>query len=129
MNFRERLESNQQRLSNTEAIIAAELEANFSCEYFATDNIKSLPACLDLRFPDGNRQAIPYSFVTGIYLDISNGIVISTTTKIIKISGRELSRLYDYLVAYRVRFIQANLGTDIGEEGLFVGAIEIEDNL
>lgn len=127
MSFRDKLEQSRERLSNTEAIIAAELETNFSCEYFATDNIKSLPACLDLRFTDGNRQAVPYSFVTGIFLDISNGIVISTTTKIIKISGRDLSRLYDYLVAYRVRYIQANLGTDIGEEGLFIGGIFIED--
>lgn len=128
MNFRERLEQSRERQgNNTEAIITAELEEGFSCEYFAIDNIKSLPACLDFRMPDGNRIAIPYSFVTEIYLDISEGILISTTSKKIKITGRDLSKLYDYLVAYRVRFVSANIGTDIEDDGLFIKEITIED--
>lgn len=128
MSFRDRLEQSRERLGNdTESIITAELEEGFSCDYFAIDNIKSLPACLDFRMPDGNRIAVPYSFVTEIYLDISDGILITTTTKKIRITGRDLSKLYDYLVAYRVRFISANVGTDIAEQGLFVKEIIIDE--
>jgi len=128
MNFRDKLEQGRERLGNkTEAIIAAEMEEGFACEYFATDNIKSLPACLDLRLPDGKRKAIPYTFVTEINFDADSLIEITTTTKQIKISGRDLTKLYDFLVAYRVRYIQADFGNDMNDDGLFVEKIIIED--
>ena len=128
MNFRDRLEQSRERLgSNTEAIIAAGMEEGFCCEYFATDNIKSLPACLDLRFPTGKRKAIPYSFFTEIDFDSEEGIEITTSTKKIKITGRDLYKLYDFLAAFRVRYIQAKIGDDLDDDGLCVNEIVIEE--
>jgi len=128
MNFRDRLEQSRERLgNNTDAILAAELDEGYACEYFATDNIKSLPACLDLRLPDGKRKAVPYSFFTEINFDSENVIEITTTTKQIKITGRDLAKLYDFLVAYRVRYVQANFGNDLNDEGLFIGEIIVEE--
>ena len=128
MNFRDRLEQSREKLgNNTETILAAEMEEGYACEYFATDNIKSLPACLDLRLPTGNRKAVPYSLFAEINFDLENGIEITTSTKTIKITGRDLFKLYDFLVAYRVRYIQAKVGADMEDEGLLVKEILIDE--
>ena len=126
MNFRERLEQSRGR-TNSEAIINGELEEVYVCEYFATDNIKSLPACLDLRLSDGSRKALPYSSFIEIYFAGGEVIEIRTTTKKVTITGRDLERLYDYLVAYRVRYVTSKVGEDANEDGLFVNIILIED--
>jgi len=89
--------------------------------------IKSLPACHDLRLRDGKRKALPYNLFTEINFSIDTGIEITTSTKKIKITGRELFKLYDFLAAYRVRFIQGNAGTDPEDDGLFVEEISIEE--
>lgn len=128
MNFRERLEQSRERLGNsTEAILDAELEEGYNCEYFATDNIKSLPACLDLRLPNGSRKALPYNYFVEIDFLSGNVIEITTTTKKVQITGRDLGKLYDFLVSYRVRFITTNLGADLKDEGLFVKEILIQE--
>lgn len=125
MNFRERLEQSREKYG--EAGGSGELEEIYSCEYFATDNIKSMPACLDLRLPNGSRKALPYNYVVEIDFDGGELIHILTTTKHIQIIGRDLGRLYDFLVAYRVRFITTNIGADLKEAGLFVKQIIIEE--
>ena len=128
MNFRERLEQSRERQgSNTEALLEVEMEDGYSCEYFAIDNIKSLPACLDLRLPNGSRKALPYNYFVEIDFLSGNIIEITTTTKKVQITGRDLGKLYDYLVSYRVRYITSNLGADLKDEGLFVGEILIKD--
>jgi hypothetical protein len=128
MNYRERLEESLERHGSiSESIIAAEMDKGFCCEYFATDNIKSLPACLDLRLSNGTRKALPYSHFTEINFDVTEGIEIITSSKKIKITGRDLTKLYDFLTAYRVRYVTSNLGYDVNEEGLFVKEIVIED--
>ena len=76
---------------------------------------------------EGSRRALPYSYFTEINFDNETGIEIFTTTKRIKIVGRNLSKLFDYLVTYRVRYIQANIGNDQKEEGLFVKEILFEE--
>ena len=125
MNFRERLEQSRDRFCEFEG--NSELDEMFSCEYFATDNIKSLPACLDLRFPDGSRKAMPYNYFVEIDFLSAEMIEIITTTKQIKIIGRDLGKLYDFLVAYRVRYIATNVGADLNETGLFVEQIIIKE--
>jgi len=128
MNYRDRIEQSRERVgNNTESILAAELDEGYACEYFATDNIKSLPACLDLRLPNGNRKGVPYSLIAEINFDLESGIEITTNTKNIKITGRDLFKLYDFLVAYRVRYIQAKVGSDLEDDGLMVNEINIEE--
>jgi hypothetical protein len=42
--------------------------------------------------------------------------------------GRNLKMLYNYLAAFRVRYIQVNMGNDLTEESeLFVNDITIEE--
>lgn len=95
-------------------------------EYYGVSNERNLPACINLRLADGSFKAIPYSYIMEISFEPSEGIEITTTTKKITISGRNLHRLYDYLTAYRVRFIKAHIGNDTADEGtLFVGNIGI----
>lgn len=128
MNFRERLEQVLERQgNNNESVITEDLEGDFACEYFATDNIHRLPACLDLRFADGKRKALPYCYFVEMHFDTENGIEITTSTKKVTISGRNLSKLFDYLVAYRVRYITSHVGVDINEDGIFIQKITVED--
>lgn len=123
MDFRQRLE--QARLRPVDSEISREPEEDFACPYFATDKVKS-PACLDLRLAGGERRALPYSYFMEINYEPETGIEIVTSSKRIKITGRNLSRLFEYLIAYRVRFVQANIGNDAQEDGLYVQEILVE---
>ncbi len=124
MDFRQRLE--QSRIKPIGSDVPADTEENFVCPYFATDKTKS-PACLELRLSGGNHKAIPYSYFTEINFEADAGIEILTTQKRICIVGRNLGRLFDYLVMYRVKFVQANIGNDTEEDGLFVKEILVEE--
>jgi hypothetical protein len=124
MDFRQRLEQSRVQMVTSDA--SDEQEDQSACPYFAADRSKS-PICLELRLPDGGRKAIPYAYFTEINFDADEGIEILTTQKRINITGRRLSRLFDYLVTYRVRYVQADVGNDIQEDGLFVEGILIEE--
>lgn len=124
MDFRQRLE--QSRVHLVGANDPADEKEPITCNYFASERGAN-PSCLDLRFADGNRIAFPYSFVTGISFDGDLGIEILTTQKCITIKGRNLMALYEALVAYRVRYVQADLGTDTQDDGLFVATISVEE--
>lgn len=103
-------------------------EPQVSSEYFGLDNVKKFPACIDLRLADGSFRAIPYSYIMEISFEPSEGIKIITTTKKIAITGRNLHKLYDYLAAYRVRYIKAHVGNDTADEGvLVVGSIVVKE--
>ena len=124
MDFRQRLEQNRTIPVDSER--PAEPEDYFTCPYFATDRTQS-PACLELRLRDGLRKALPYSYFTEMNFDSEAGIEILTGSKKIKITGRNLAKLFDYLVTYRVRFVQVNTGHDPQEDGLFVKGIMVEE--
>ncbi len=127
MDFRQRLqeESKKGKPDNGEPTIEA--DDDIVGEYFATDNIKRFPACLELRLVENRRIALPYTHFTQIRYDIETGIEIFTTHEKIKITGRNLLKLWDYLAAYRVRHIQVNVGSDPKDDGLFVGEILVEE--
>jgi hypothetical protein len=123
MDFRQRLEQNRARTVSNDN--ASEPEDIFTCPYFATDRTKN-PACLELRLPNGVRKALPYAYITEINYDIERGIEILSTSKRITITGRHLTQLFDYLVSYRVRYVQTHSGAVFYEEGLFVKEIMVE---
>ena len=125
MDFVERLQQKEKTRQNS--IEANDNEADMQTEalttaYFGTDNLRNLPSCLDFRFSDGKRHALPYSYIMDLFYDATDGIEIVATTKRIKITGRNLELLFDYLIAYRVRYIKMHSGTDADVDGeLFVG--------
>lgn len=123
MDFKQRLEQSRNRFANGELTSEADMQA---CPYFATDRSRN-PLCLDLRLPDGIRRAVPYAYFTEINFDADAGIEILTAQKRIHIIGRQLGMLYDHLIAYRVRYVQSNIGSDANEDGLFVKEIVIEE--
>lgn len=125
MDFRTRLEQGKQ--GHTNNTLSPEPDDSFCSDYFAVERVKSLPVCLDLRLSNGAHKALPYSYFTEMNFSTETGIEIFTSGKRIKITGRNLSKLFDYLVAYRVRYIQANVGNDQPENGLFVKEIIIEE--
>ena len=125
MDFRTRLE--QSRTKGSEPELGKEIDEPVDFPYFGIDSVRSIPACIDLRLPLGKHKALPYSYFTEIDYDNETGIEILTNTKKITIVGRDLSRLYDYLVNYRVRFIRTHVGGDPQEDGVFVQEIRVED--
>ena len=124
MDFRQRLEQNRTKPIDSE--VPAELEPGITCAYFATDRTQS-PACLDLRLTGGIRKALPYAYFTEVNYDSEKGIEILTCGKQVRIMGRNRTRLFESLITYRVRYVQANIGNDTNEDGLFVKEILIED--
>lgn len=116
MSFRERIEQARANLDSIEQNGANdnEVEETIESDYFGVENIRNLPACLDLRFSDGTRKAIPYSYILEIDYEPSGEIKITCSEKEISIKGRDLGKLYDYLIVYRVRFVkeQAHVNVD-----------------
>ena len=127
MNFRDRIERTRENQGKVATANDNEQEESFNSDYFGIENLRNSLACLDLRLADGNRKALPYSYIMEINFDASEGIEIISSGKQVKITGRDLGRLYDYLIVYRVRYIQENAGTDVNETGLFIKAIEINE--
>lgn len=123
MDFRQRLEQSRTRPTGSEALAEPD---DFICPYFAIDR-GGRPICLDLRLSNGTRIAIPYSYIMEIYFDFETGIAIQTGGKKITIGGRNLGKLFDYLIAYRVQYVQTNIGADTEEDGLFVKEILIAE--
>lgn len=127
MNYIEKIKKERAKTFISPFAANDNIEQAWENDYFGIDNIRNFPACLDLRFANGSRVAIPYSFITGLNYSIDGGIEITTTQNTIKITGRNLEKLFDYLVAYRVRFIKTAIGTMTNEEnGLLVECIEVE---
>jgi hypothetical protein len=127
MNFRERIEQRRNNQYFTEPANVNYIEESFESDYFGIENLRNPLACIDLRPADGNRKAIPYIYIQEINFDATDGIEIITTTKRITIIGRDLSKLYDYLTVFRVKYIQVNIGTDANQDGLFVKEILIQE--
>lgn len=95
-------------------------------QFFGIEPQKKIPATVDFRLADNTFRAVPYSYIMDIEFDPADGIEVLTSTKRIKIRGRNLRLLYDYLAQFRVRFIQANVGADLTEGSEpFVSSIEI----
>ena len=105
MNFRDRV------LSGRGMTMADTVNDNLvapivKSDCFGIESIRNLPACIDFRFESGDRYALPYSLITGINYDKSEGIEIITPPNKMLIKGYNLTQLYDYLVLYRVKYIQ-----------------------
>lgn len=122
MDFRQRLEQSRITRDNEPA---RESENTPTSDYFAVSSGAS-HACLDLRLADGKRIGLPYAYVNAIAFDPESGITLTTTREQVTITGRNLARLFDHLLSYRVRYIQANLGGDSQEDGVFVEEIRVE---
>lgn len=104
-----------------------EFKEHYNSEYFGVENIRNLPACLDLRLSDGNCEAIPYSLITKIKYNTQEGISLITYNTEIKIKGRSLQQLYNYLLLFRIRYIQMHQGLDAGGDELCVTEIDLRE--
>lgn len=124
MDFRQRLE--QSRTKQPASAPIGESEAQVASPYFAIDRGSQL-TCLDVRLKGGVRKAVPYNYITEMNFDIDEGIEILTSRKRIQIIGRNLSKLFDYLLTYRVRYVQGNVGSDGNEDDLFVKEVMVEE--
>lgn len=97
-------------------------------QFFGIEPQRKTPATIDFRLANNTFRAVPYSYIMDIEFDPELGIDILTSTKKIRIEGRNLRMLYDYFTQYRVRFVQANIGADLAEANeIFVSKITIEN--
>ena len=119
-----------ERLKNNEAdpSVSETFENDVDTTFFGIEPNQKFPTALDLRFANGHCKAIPYTYISEIDFIPSEGIEITALGRKFRILGRNLKKLYDFIVKYRVRFIQANIGEDLTEEkDLFVSDIVIEE--
>lgn len=105
------------------------LEQDSKNKFFGIEKQTGFQALmLDVRFANGNFQAIPYSFITKIIYDPSISIDICTTEDKCSIEGRNLEQLYNQLLKHRVTFIKENENEfdDVEEKECFIEKIKIE---
>lgn len=105
-----------------------ELEENIESEFWGIERILSRMALmLDLRLKGGRFLALPYSYMTKIQFDPSEALEIFVSDLHIKIRGRNLHKLYSYLLRHKVTFIQESLTSNdlIDETETFVREITV----
>lgn len=122
MDFRQRIEQGR----NTTAKETLAPEAQVASEYFAISSPAITTLCLDLRLAEGKHVALPYSYIHTLRYDPETGITLATSREQVTITGRNLTRLFEYLLLFRVRHIQTNQGGDAQEDGVFVEEIRVE---
>lgn len=85
---------------------------------------------LDLRLKGGLFYAFPYSYLTKIKFNPSEGIELFISGNHVKITGRNLNEIYIQLCKHRVSYIQANISDiDITDENeVFIKDIEVLEN-
>ena len=135
MSFRDKLaarmqENQMQTVSMVKPEVEPELfEVPVKSEFYGVENVRNHPSCLDLRLSNGNFLALPYAYFVELNYSPSDGIHIISSTKKISILGRNLLELYRYLISYRIKYVQANIGHDTSDDNksLFVKGIEVED--
>lgn len=114
--------------NENEPSISEPFENEVDTTFFGIEPNQKFPTTLDLRFSNGNCKAIPYTYISEIDFIPSEGIEITALGRKFRITGRNLRKLYDFILKYRVRFIQANIGEDMAEDNeLFVSSIEISN--
>ncbi len=80
-----------------------------------------------LRFRDGQTITVPYAFLPVIRLDQNGQIHITSGDMLIRIMGRVLNELEEWLSAEKVIWIkESESGSDENQEGIFISSIETE---
>lgn len=105
-----------------------ELEEKIESEFWGIERMMSRQAImLDLRLQGGRFLALPYTYITKIQFDPSEALEIFVSDLHIKIRGRNLFKLYSYLLRHKVTFIQESLtGNDlIAETETFIREISV----
>ncbi len=134
MSFRDKLAQKIQEREQNHSDLDSSTQTNEVVEafekssFYGLENVRNSVYCIDLRLSNGSYKALPYSHLVEFSFSPSDGIEILTTTQKVKITGRNLLTLYHFLAAYRVKYIQANIGNDLTEQkALFVREIKIEE--
>lgn len=132
MSFRDKIAQRIQ-LQDDEVPLQEENEQNIvepfvKSRFFSVATLGESPACLRLDLSNGDSKGIPYSYIVDLNYSRSEGIEIISSIYKVTITGRKLRLLFNYLAAYRVKHIEANIGTDLeGESVLFIKNIKIEE--
>ena len=87
---------------------------------------ESMAVTLDLEMRSGDREAYPYSLLSRIAFDRSEGITLEYVGAKVEISGSRLDELYKALCGHRVlRIVEARDGFEADNGGAFVESIEV----
>lgn len=124
----DQLESREESKQLEPAIQQVTAEEEVSTPFFGIAGNRGIPTALSLMFKDGCAKAVPYSYITEIDFRPSEGVEISTTSKRILITGRNLKIVFDYLVQFKLRYLRENIGQDTAEDSeIFIDGIEVND--
>ena len=89
---------------------------------------------LDLRFRDGSRRALPYSYLISIGIEVSTNadsvLVLQFASHSVRIEGRNLGLLYDRMLTHSLGLVQEAERPefdDTPDSGWFVSRIRLGD--
>lgn len=88
--LREKEKERQDSIEANENGVAHLQEKGVNSDFFGTDNLRNLPACLDFRISETRRRALPYSYIMEVLFDATDGIEIIANTEKRKITRRNL---------------------------------------
>lgn len=83
-------------------------------------------AMLDVRFRDGRRQALPYSYLARVEFDPSVGITCTFVSERVVITGRALASIYSAISTHAALAVCESDATFDEGDGVFVASIVIE---
>lgn len=129
MSLKEQILRDNPKMSVTET--TEELEESGS-EFWGIERVASRRAImLDVRLKGGKFYALPYSYMTKVKFDPSEGLEIYISGNYVKITGRNLHEIYIQLLRHRVNFIQANISDiDITDENkTYIKDIEVTEDV
>lgn len=99
-------------------------------EFYGIERQYRRAVMFNLRLKGGIYASFPYSYVTKVLFDPSIALEIYVVDSIVSIKGRNLHKIYAYLMQHRLSFIKENI-TDIDntpENEAFVASISIKMN-
>lgn len=109
---------------------AAVTEASAGNEPVRRGPLVTLPASnaamLDVRFRDGRRQALPYSYLAKVEFDPSVGITCTFVSERVIVKGRDLASVYAAISTHAALAVGESDATFDEGEGVFIESITIE---
>ena len=120
---------NWTQFSNKQAAPPQAAEQQVEYDFFTLEKQTNKTAImLDIEFENGDCLALPYAYLSKIKFDLSSGITITWGATTILIEGRNLKKLYKYLVRHKVNFIRESIDKldDEKAKQLYITKIEIK---
>ena len=85
---------------------------------------------LDVRRKTGDRIGLPYTYLTAVTFDPSEGLTLQFSTHTVRIKGRSLQKLYQPLLLHQVSYVQeTRVGASRPGDETVIDGSDVEESL